>query len=447
MRLPAPALAPAWHAANVLARSGSVASSEVRLDDADSALDLQTLSFLVGAAALWGTYPTCVKLLYSAGPPLDPSIVVLLRFIIMAAVSCSALFATTPRFTLLRRYVTAAEAASMAWSEQLERRVPASVYVAALELGILGGLGTFLQTLSLSQIPALTAAVLYSTVNVITPALAALAGANAQEREVSARTWAGCALGLIASCWALVPDVGLLPQSLPASVGGGEGTMLAASFCYAASKVPRETAVPPRLSRPSPPLPPEHSLPPLRGAAQLAPPPPPARRHRRRPPRRPGRLRRSLPRLGRQDASRARAAARAGGRPRRACRRCPRRAGHLGERLHAAAARPPPRLLPPLRRGSDLVPVQRAAKGVGAKGAALVCDDARLWRRLGVPHFGRGAHLPRVHGRGARRGSHRPLHPAASRPQSGGGGGGGSRRGGGAGGRGPSREIVTSFLR
>ena len=133
MRLPAPALAPAWHAANVLARSGSVASSEVRLDDADSALDLQTLSFLVGAAALWGTYPTCVKLLYSAGPPLDPSIVVLLRFIIMAAVSCSALFATTPRFTLLRRYVTAAEAASMAWSEQLERRVPASVYVAALE--------------------------------------------------------------------------------------------------------------------------------------------------------------------------------------------------------------------------------------------------------------------------------------------------------------------------
>jgi len=82
----------------------------------------------------------------------------------------------------------------------------------ALELGILGGLGTFLQTLSLSQIPALTAAVLYSTVNVITPALAALAGANAQEREVSARTWAGCALGLIASCWALVPDVGLLPQ-------------------------------------------------------------------------------------------------------------------------------------------------------------------------------------------------------------------------------------------
>ncbi|EOD41973.1 hypothetical protein EMIHUDRAFT_194610 [Emiliania huxleyi CCMP1516] len=235
MRLPAPALAPAWHAANVLARSGSVASSEVRLDDADSALDLQTLSFLVGAAALWGTYPTCVKLLYSAGPPLDPSIVVLLRFIIMAAVSCSALFATTPRFTLLRRYVTAAEAASMAWSEQLERRVPASVY--ALELGILGGLGTFLQTLSLSQIPALTAAVLYSTVNVITPALAALAGANAQEREVSARTWAGCALGLIASCWALVPDVGLLPQSLPASVGGGEGTMLAASFCYAASKV------------------------------------------------------------------------------------------------------------------------------------------------------------------------------------------------------------------
>ena len=106
-----------------------------------------------------------------AGPTLDPSVVVLLRFLIMAAVSVSALLGTTPKFTLLRRYKVA-QAASMPWEEQLERRVPSSVYLAAFELGVLGGLGTFFQTLSLSQIPALTAAVLYSTVNVITPALA-----------------------------------------------------------------------------------------------------------------------------------------------------------------------------------------------------------------------------------------------------------------------------------
>ena len=102
---------------------------------------------------------------------------------------------------------------------------------------VLGGLGTFFQTLSLSQIPALTAAVLYSTVNVITPALAAVAGANPTERSVSARTWAGCLLGLIASCWSLIPDSVLLPTELPTSMGQGEAVMLAASCCYAATKV------------------------------------------------------------------------------------------------------------------------------------------------------------------------------------------------------------------
>ena len=201
-------------------------------------LEAQTLLYLVGAAALWGTYPTCVKLLYVAGPALDPSLVVLVRFLIMAAVGVSVLLATTPKFTLLKRYKVAEGAASMPWAEQIERRVPSSVYLAAFELGVLGGLGTFFQTLSLSQIPALTAAVLYSTVNAITPALASVAGANPTEREVSSRTWAGCLLGLVASSWSLIPDAGgLLPTALPTSVGQGEAVMLVASCCYAATKV------------------------------------------------------------------------------------------------------------------------------------------------------------------------------------------------------------------
>ena len=62
-------------------------------DDATGAIDVQSLGFLLGAAALWGTYPTCVKLLYRAGPPIDPAIVVLLRFIVMAAISVGALSA------------------------------------------------------------------------------------------------------------------------------------------------------------------------------------------------------------------------------------------------------------------------------------------------------------------------------------------------------------------
>lgn len=221
-------------------RSTTVGLSDAAPKASEEPLEVQTLLFLVGAAALWGTYPTCVKLLYTSGPPLDPSILVLSRFIIMAIIGVSALLATTPKFTLLRRVVSAEAAASMPWGEQIERRVPSSVYLAALELGLLGGLGTFLQTLSLSKIPALTAAVLYSTVNVWTPALAASAGANASEREVDGRTWAGCLLGLLASAWALIPDsAGLLPDSVPSlsSLGAGEGIMICASLCYAATKV------------------------------------------------------------------------------------------------------------------------------------------------------------------------------------------------------------------
>lgn len=109
-----------------LHRTGTIVS--VLADDGaapktpEPPLEAQTLLFLVGAAALWGTYPTCVKLLYAAGPSLDPSIVVLVRFLIMAAVGVSALLATTPKFTLLKRYKLA-EAASMPWKEQIDRRV------------------------------------------------------------------------------------------------------------------------------------------------------------------------------------------------------------------------------------------------------------------------------------------------------------------------------------
>ena len=119
-----------------------IASSPEEDAQVEPPLDPSTLGFLLGAAALWGTYPTCVKLLYSSGPPVDPSIVVLLRFFIMAGVGVAALLATTPTFTLLRRYKTAQrDTMALAWEDQLARRVPSSVYLAALELGILGGLG------------------------------------------------------------------------------------------------------------------------------------------------------------------------------------------------------------------------------------------------------------------------------------------------------------------
>jgi len=104
---------------------------------------------------------------------------------------------------------------------------------------LLGGLGTFLQTVSLSQISALTAAVLYSSVNVFTPAAAAIAGATPSERNVGARTWGGCLLALFASAWALVPDTAGAALALPPApfFGGAEGVMLLSACFYAATKV------------------------------------------------------------------------------------------------------------------------------------------------------------------------------------------------------------------
>ena len=58
-----------------VARPGLAAVAAVAAPS--SRLEADTL--LVSAAALWGTYPTCVKLLFAAGPQLDPSIVVLVR--------------------------------------------------------------------------------------------------------------------------------------------------------------------------------------------------------------------------------------------------------------------------------------------------------------------------------------------------------------------------------
>eukprot|EP00588_Corethron_pennatum_P006785 CAMPEP_0194283232 /NCGR_PEP_ID=MMETSP0169-20130528/24917_1 /TAXON_ID=218684 /ORGANISM="Corethron pennatum, Strain L29A3" /LENGTH=428 /DNA_ID=CAMNT_0039028785 /DNA_START=36 /DNA_END=1322 /DNA_ORIENTATION=- len=210
--------------------------------DPDAPPDAKSLGYLLGAAALWGTYPTCVKLLYASGPAIDPTIVVLARFLIMAGIALTALAATRRDGDRAGDTMVSTPSRQMpweAWDDQLSRRVPSSIYVAALELGLLGGLGTLCQTVSLSQISALTAAVLYSTVNVFTPAAAAVAGATPSERNVGARTWGGCLLALFASAWALIPDTAGASLALPPApfFGGAEGIMLLSALFYAATKV------------------------------------------------------------------------------------------------------------------------------------------------------------------------------------------------------------------
>ena len=94
--------------------------------------DLPAPAYLLGASALWATYPSTIKCLFAApGSAISPGEATLLRFVVMAVATSSALPAAPVD-----------DAAPAPLADQLERRVPSSVYVAALELGALGLAGS-----------------------------------------------------------------------------------------------------------------------------------------------------------------------------------------------------------------------------------------------------------------------------------------------------------------
>lgn len=195
--------------------------------------------FLLGASALWGTYPSTIKCLFSApGAAISPPEVTLLRFIVMASFSAAAFSVSRPTPTSDESSTPAtmrSENAALSFRDQLERRVPSSVYVAASELGALGLAGTLCNTVGLAQIPALTGAVLLTFLNVFVPLIGATLGATEAERDVDRTTWLCSGVALVASIYALLPDTpGQV--SLP-SLGGGELSVLAAAFFFAAAKV------------------------------------------------------------------------------------------------------------------------------------------------------------------------------------------------------------------
>ena len=201
-------------------------ASEAKSDLLEAKRDLPAPAYLLGASALWATYPSTIKCLFAApGSAISPGEATLLRFVVMAVATSSALSAAPVD-----------DAAPAPLADQLERRVPSSVYVAALELGALGLAGTLCNTAGLARIPALTGAVVLTSLNVWTPLIAACAGATAAERAVDATTWALCAVALVASAYALVPDASANVFEVPA-FGAGELGCLAASFFFAAAKV------------------------------------------------------------------------------------------------------------------------------------------------------------------------------------------------------------------
>lgn len=208
-------------------------------------VDLASIGFLFGASALWGTYPSTIKCFFnSPGSPISPGEVTLLRFIVMAAVSMVVYGLTSgdaeeraASECLLDDGECTLDAP---WTEQLERRVPSSVYIAAGELGAIGLAGTLFNTVGLAEIPALTGAVLLTFLNIFVPLIGSVAGATEKEREVDAATWLASFVALAASTYALLPDgagAGGGLSSLLSSLSVGELCVLSAAFFFAAAKV------------------------------------------------------------------------------------------------------------------------------------------------------------------------------------------------------------------
>lgn len=228
----------------------SLSSGAVKASPPEAAV---SIAFLLGASALWGTYPATIKSLFAApGSAISPGEVTLLRFLVMAAFSAGAYFLSgdanerEANDCLLEDGDCSLDAP---WQEQFERRVPSSVYFAAGELGAIGLAGTLCNTVGLSQIPALTGAVLLTFLNIFVPVIGAVAGATEQERQVDTTTWLASIVALAASIYALLPDAPTAaaasaagaaaagaPQLLP-TLGTAELSVLSAAFFFAAAKV------------------------------------------------------------------------------------------------------------------------------------------------------------------------------------------------------------------
>ena len=218
---------------------------------------LASAGFLLGAAALWGTYPSTIKCFFnSPGSAISPGEVTLLRFLVMALASTAAyLFAGGDVAAReAKECVLDGDACSpdAPWREQFERRVPSSVYLAAGELGAIGLAGSYCNTVGLAQISGLTGAILLTFLNIFVPLIGAVAGATEEERSVDSSTWLASSVALAASIYALRPDTPA-GAAAAAAVGGGDGSwfadlvlpsigsselaVLAAAFFFAASKV------------------------------------------------------------------------------------------------------------------------------------------------------------------------------------------------------------------
>lgn len=198
-----------------------------------------SIALCLGASALWGTYPSTIKSFFaSPGSTFSAGEVTFIRFLVMALVSFAYAASSDDGIAAIE------DASEIPWSEQFRRRVPSSVYLAAGEIGALSFAGSFFNVIGIQQIPALIGAVLLTFLNVLTPLIAVVAGATEKERTVDLTTWFTSLVALVATIYALLPDLppnstgqvgesgGLLP-----SLGAGELSTVTAAFFFGAQKV------------------------------------------------------------------------------------------------------------------------------------------------------------------------------------------------------------------
>ena len=173
---------------------------------------------LVASTALSATYPTSLKLLYAAeGAPLSPSIILTVRFIMMAAIAQLVLQSTE------------------------DLRTQSSGFVgAAAELGFWAWAGALCNTAGLQQSSAVHGILLLSTINILTPTLTRVIGTSEARRALDSRTWIACIIALVSTVLALSGEATAAAATSPItalSLSHGDELILCAACCYATQQV------------------------------------------------------------------------------------------------------------------------------------------------------------------------------------------------------------------
>lgn len=183
--------------------------------------------FLALTAACWGTYPVFIKVLGTlTGGALDASLVTVIRYTMFAGIGVALL----PPGVLPWNRSTGQARESAPGGAPVDT---VELAKASLEIAALGIAGTLFNTWGIEHTTAIRAAILLSSINVITPLLSVLIGSSEKDRNVSLQTWLSCGVSFAATAYATLP-------ASPGAASGlrdGDFAVLIAAVCYSATKV------------------------------------------------------------------------------------------------------------------------------------------------------------------------------------------------------------------